>query len=67
MEKLLSGPLPKLIAFDLELALFSRSRDSADVSLISDRSYTLWDLWIDTHITGPLRRGEDSINEIFDK
>src|ERR1700761_1175189 len=30
----------------------------ADVD-ISRGSYTLWDLWIDTHVTAPLRRAPD--------
>ncbi|KAF8812858.1 magnesium-dependent phosphatase-1 [Phlegmacium glaucopus] len=32
-----------------------------------DLDYTLWDLWIDTHITGPLRRHEENVNEVLDK
>ncbi|KAJ7752422.1 magnesium-dependent phosphatase-1 [Mycena maculata] len=26
-----------------------------------DLDYTLWDLWIDTHVTGPLRRSGDEV------
>ncbi|KAJ7659405.1 magnesium-dependent phosphatase-1 [Mycena rosella] len=26
-----------------------------------DLDYTLWDLWIDTHVTGPLRRSGDAV------
>ncbi|KAJ7143338.1 magnesium-dependent phosphatase-1 [Mycena crocata] len=26
-----------------------------------DLDYTLWDLWIDTHVTGPLRPSEDAV------
>ncbi|PPR04303.1 hypothetical protein CVT24_013376 [Panaeolus cyanescens] len=32
-----------------------------------DLDYTLWDLWIDTHVTGPLRRKGDALNEVVDK
>jgi len=32
-----------------------------------DLDYTLWDLWIGTHITGPLRCHEDNVNEVLDK
>ncbi|KAF8057508.1 magnesium-dependent phosphatase-1 [Lyophyllum atratum] len=32
-----------------------------------DLDYTLWDLWIDTHVTGPLHRTKDTLNEILDK
>ncbi|KAF8151504.1 magnesium-dependent phosphatase-1 [Crassisporium funariophilum] len=32
-----------------------------------DLDYTLWDLWIDTHVTGPLRRHKDTVNEVLDK
>ncbi|KAF8968456.1 magnesium-dependent phosphatase-1 [Flammula alnicola] len=28
--------------------------------------YTLWDLWIDTHVTGPLKRHEDTVNQVLD-
>ncbi|EJC99515.1 magnesium-dependent phosphatase-1 [Fomitiporia mediterranea MF3/22] len=31
-----------------------------------DLDYTLWDLWIDCHVSGPLRREGDAINEILD-
>ncbi|KAF8196950.1 magnesium-dependent phosphatase-1 [Pholiota molesta] len=32
-----------------------------------DLDYTLWDLWIDTHVTGPLRRHKNAVNEVLDK
>jgi len=32
-----------------------------------DLDYTLWDLWIDTHVTGPLRRDKDTQNEVLDR
>ncbi|KZP23974.1 magnesium-dependent phosphatase-1 [Athelia psychrophila] len=32
-----------------------------------DLDYTLWDLWIDTHVTRPLKREGDAINRIVDK
>ncbi|KAF8962928.1 magnesium-dependent phosphatase-1 [Flammula alnicola] len=31
-----------------------------------DLDYTLWDLWIDTHVTGPLKRHEDTVNQVLD-
>ncbi|KAF8879572.1 magnesium-dependent phosphatase-1 [Infundibulicybe gibba] len=32
-----------------------------------DLDYTLWNLWIDTHVTGPLRRKKETVNEVLDK
>ncbi|KAJ3990892.1 magnesium-dependent phosphatase-1 [Lentinula boryana] len=32
-----------------------------------DLDYTLWDLWIDTHVTGPLHRDKNAVNEVLDK
>ncbi|KAF5376420.1 hypothetical protein D9615_008635 [Tricholomella constricta] len=32
-----------------------------------DLDYTLWDLWIDTHVTGPLHRHKNTTNEVLDK
>ncbi|KIL57864.1 hypothetical protein M378DRAFT_15965 [Amanita muscaria Koide BX008] len=32
-----------------------------------DLDYTLWDLWIDTHVTGPLHRQDNNTNEVLDK
>ncbi|KAL4256797.1 HAD superfamily protein [Pleurotus pulmonarius] len=32
-----------------------------------DLDYTLWDLWIDTHISGPLHRHQDTLNEVLDR
>jgi len=32
-----------------------------------DLDYTLWDLWIDTHVTGPLHRHKDTVNEVLDR
>lgn len=41
----MASRLPKLIAFDLECVLYSSARLQAYI-----RSYTLWPLWIDTHV-----------------
>ncbi|KAF9267016.1 magnesium-dependent phosphatase-1 [Marasmius fiardii PR-910] len=35
--------------------------------VVFDLDYTLWDLWIDTHVTGPLRREKNTHNEVLDK
>ncbi|KXN82998.1 Putative magnesium-dependent phosphatase P8B7.31 [Leucoagaricus sp. SymC.cos] len=32
-----------------------------------DLDYTLWDLWIDTHVCGPLHRDGNRINEVLDR
>ncbi|KAJ4465080.1 magnesium-dependent phosphatase-1 [Lentinula aciculospora] len=32
-----------------------------------DLDYTLWDLWIDTHVAGPLHRNKNIVNEVLDK
>jgi len=32
-----------------------------------DLDYTLWDLWIDTHVTGPLKREKGAINRVVDR
>ncbi|ORX38182.1 magnesium-dependent phosphatase-1 [Kockovaella imperatae] len=32
-----------------------------------DLDYTLWDLWIDTHVTPPLKRTGDDINLLHDR
>ncbi|KAH8105102.1 magnesium-dependent phosphatase-1 [Cristinia sonorae] len=32
-----------------------------------DLDYTLWDLWIDCHVTAPLKRHGDKHNEVLDK
>ncbi|KAH9841084.1 magnesium-dependent phosphatase-1 [Rhodofomes roseus] len=32
-----------------------------------DLDYTLWDLWIDTHVTSPLRRDGDTVNSVRDR
>ncbi|CCL98026.1 uncharacterized protein FIBRA_00019 [Fibroporia radiculosa] len=32
-----------------------------------DLDYTLWDLWVDTHVTPPLRRDGDAVNSVRDK
>lgn len=29
--------------------------------------YTLWDLWIDTHVIGPLHRNKNTLNEVRDR
>jgi len=35
--------------------------------IVFDLDYTLWDLWIDTHVTGPLRRPGNSLNRVIDR
>ncbi|KAI0073977.1 magnesium-dependent phosphatase-1 [Panus rudis PR-1116 ss-1] len=32
-----------------------------------DLDYTLWDLWIDTHVTPPLKRDGNALNSVKDK
>ncbi|KAG2002379.1 hypothetical protein CC2G_004574 [Coprinopsis cinerea AmutBmut pab1-1] len=32
-----------------------------------DLDYTLWDLWIDTHVDGPLKRNKNTINQVLDR
>ncbi|RDX44456.1 magnesium-dependent phosphatase-1 [Lentinus brumalis] len=32
-----------------------------------DLDYTLWDLWIDTHVDPPIRRDGDTVNELRDR
>ncbi|KAH9934253.1 magnesium-dependent phosphatase-1 [Fomitopsis serialis] len=32
-----------------------------------DLDYTLWDLWIDTHVSPPLRRDGDAVNSVRDR
>ncbi|TEB25780.1 magnesium-dependent phosphatase-1 [Coprinellus micaceus] len=32
-----------------------------------DLDYTLWDLWIDTHVDGPLHRKAQRVNEVLDR
>ncbi|KAJ9125802.1 hypothetical protein QFC24_002586 [Naganishia onofrii] len=50
--------MPKL---PLDLLLF-------DVQLVCfDLDYTLWDLWIDTHVTPPLKRKGDAVNALHDR
>lgn len=48
LERLKSeGPLPTLMAFDLD--------------------YTLWPLWVDTHVDGPLKRKGEQFNKVVDR
>lgn len=35
--------------------------------VVFDLDFTLWGLWIDTHVTGPLRRNRNDLNEVLDK
>ncbi|KAG8817839.1 hypothetical protein FRC19_011119 [Serendipita sp. 401] len=35
--------------------------------IVFDLDYTLWDLWIDTHVTGPLRRPGRTLNKVLDR
>ncbi|GAA5965426.1 hypothetical protein JCM3765_002375 [Sporobolomyces pararoseus] len=36
--------------------------------VVFDLDYTLWDLWVDTHVTPPLKRkGKEDVNQIYDK
>ncbi|KAF7985491.1 hypothetical protein HWV62_5278 [Athelia sp. TMB] len=32
-----------------------------------DLDYTLWDLWIDTHVTPPLKRDGNTLNRVLDR
>ncbi|KAL8277946.1 hypothetical protein RQP46_009578 [Phenoliferia psychrophenolica] len=32
-----------------------------------DLDFTLWDLWVDTHVTPPLKRKGQELNKIYDK
>ncbi|KAF5320049.1 hypothetical protein D9611_010372 [Ephemerocybe angulata] len=32
-----------------------------------DLDYTLWDLWIDTHVDGPLHRNGETVNQVLDR
>ncbi|GAA96508.1 uncharacterized protein L969DRAFT_95027 [Mixia osmundae IAM 14324] len=32
-----------------------------------DLDYTLWDLWVDTHVSPPLRRRGNELNKIYDR
>jgi len=44
--------LPKAVVFDLEYAFISGDLYYYTAHTLHLHSYTLWDLWIDTHITG---------------
>jgi hypothetical protein len=52
-----SEQLPKLVAFDLGEALLPR-RDS----LNSPEDYTLWELYVDTHVSAPIKRKGQDVN-----
>ncbi|RSH85715.1 hypothetical protein EHS25_003856 [Saitozyma podzolica] len=41
--------------------------DAFPLLVAFDLDYTLWDLWIDTHVTPPLRRKGDEINQLHDR
>ncbi|KAF5348307.1 hypothetical protein D9756_010538 [Leucocoprinus leucothites] len=46
----------------------SSSSDSRYPKLVAfDLDYTLWDLWIDTHVRGPLHRNGSKVNEVLDR
>lgn len=32
-----------------------------------DLDFTLWDLWVDTHVSEPLRRDNNEINQVLDR
>jgi len=35
--------------------------------VVFDLDYTLWALWMDTHVTGPLHRNQNALNEVLDR
>ncbi|WFD19399.1 protein-tyrosine-phosphatase [Malassezia caprae] len=35
--------------------------------VVFDLDYTLWPLWVDTHVDPPLRRRGAALNEVFDR
>ncbi|GMK57642.1 hypothetical protein CspeluHIS016_0404760 [Cutaneotrichosporon spelunceum] len=37
------------------------------LAVVFDLDYTIWDLWIDTHITPPLKRKGDELNHLTDR
>lgn len=34
---------------------------------VFDLDYTLWPLWVDTHVTPPLKRKGEAINKVVDR
>ncbi|KAL7422549.1 hypothetical protein Q5752_003197 [Cryptotrichosporon argae] len=41
--------------------------DAYPLAVVFDLDYTLWDLWIDTHISPPLKRDGQAINRLTDR
>ncbi|CAD6586717.1 MAG: hypothetical protein TREMPRED_004519 [Tremellales sp. Tagirdzhanova-0007] len=48
-------------------SLSCEDADAWPLLVAFDLDYTLWDLWIDTHISPPLKRAGDAINILTDR